>query len=275
MSLLAKKAVKAIIHLPRRVTGFLRREPNFLIIGAQKAGTTSLHYYLNQHPDVAMSSLKEVHYFDANYRKGRNWYRSYFPLLMNARAKCVGEASPYYLFHPEVPSRVRENYPQVKIIILLREPASRALSQYKMERRKGRENIETFSAALGAERQRMFDAVERMSTKPLKLDFEHQAYSYISRGMYYEQISRWLKYFDKRNFLVLESDVLFRDPKRCLSHVYEFLGVGEIFPEDLTAMNKGGDAEGNGDSLPEGFRTAFEEDQRLLKELLNDMDYVK
>lgn len=275
MSSAVKGAIKTALHFPRRLTGRLRRDPNFLIIGAQKAGTTSLHYYLSQHPSVAMSSLKEVHYFDSNYKKGINWYRSYFPLSKIGLIKCVGEASPYYLFHPDTPSRVHASYPNMKIIILLREPGSRALSQYKMERRKGRENLPNFSAALDAENGRMGAAAKRMAENPFELDFGHQAHSYMSRGMYFQQITRWLEYFNKDNFLILESDVLFGEPKKCLARVYDFLEIDQLYPADLSVQNPGSAGKGNPDGLPAEYRSVFMDDQRQLKVLLEKMSYLK
>src|SRR4051794_39950057 len=91
--------------LVRRPTSSQRALPDFLIIGAQKSGTTSLYDYLCQHPQVRPAMTKEVHYFDFNFTRGTRWYRSHFPLGVGSRNWVTGEATPYYLFHPETANR--------------------------------------------------------------------------------------------------------------------------------------------------------------------------
>ena len=110
--------------------------PHFLIIGAQKAGTTSLASYLAAHPGVVPSKRKEVHFFDLNYEKGVDWYRSHFPIArgqglrrrMRGRRMLTGEASPYYIFHPLAASRAFDLLPAARVIVLLRNPVDRAYS---------------------------------------------------------------------------------------------------------------------------------------------------
>src|SRR5688572_4751100 len=107
----------------------MARLPSFLIIGVQRGGTTSLYDYLVQHPRIAPAKRKEVHYFDIRYPNGPAWYRKQFSWWLNVRRNVMtGEASPYYIFHPAVPDRVRETVPDAKLIVLLREPVARALS---------------------------------------------------------------------------------------------------------------------------------------------------
>ena len=113
-----KKAYTAR-HLWRLATAPVRTLPDFLIIGAQKSGTTFLYQLLVQHPHVKPAFVKEVHYFDLEYRKGVNWYRSHFPLQMrNSREYITGEASPYYLFHPHAPRRASAVVPDAKLVVL-------------------------------------------------------------------------------------------------------------------------------------------------------------
>ena len=112
----------------------LRPLPDFLILGAQKAGTTSLHRYLEQHHAVLPPSTKEVHYFDVQWWRGEKWYRSNFPTARHRRARRLpdgrpaisGESSPYYLAHPLVPARVKQTIPAVPMIVILRDPIERA-----------------------------------------------------------------------------------------------------------------------------------------------------
>src|SRR5690242_8679107 len=102
--------------------------PHFLIIGAQRCGTTSLFEYLANHPEIVPPSVKKIHFFDSEYEKGEAWYRARFPVLENGFI--TGEATPYYLFHPRVPKRVRNWNPNVKLIVLLRNPVDRAYSHF-------------------------------------------------------------------------------------------------------------------------------------------------
>ena len=137
-----------------RATSFGRPLPDFLILGAQKAGTTALYSYLRKHPSIIGPSWKEVSYFDRHYARGPAWYRGNFPNKLRTRGALVGEASPSYLFHPLGPRRVRELVPEARLVALLRDPVDRALSHYNHERALGREPL-SFEDALAAEDDRL------------------------------------------------------------------------------------------------------------------------
>ncbi len=124
----------------RLATAGARRLPDFLVIGAQRAGSTSLFAQLCAHPGVAAPSHKEIHYFDLQSFRGPRWYRSHFPPVASSRGRITGEASPYYLFHPAVPARVAEALPEVRLIALLRDPVARAYSHYQLSVRDGHEH---------------------------------------------------------------------------------------------------------------------------------------
>ncbi len=160
---LARKAARWSAQAYARPTAGLRLLPDYLIIGAQRAGTTSLHRYLIQHPGVRTTlRTKGVHFFDTGYGRGMSWYASRFPTRLTAwyvaRRHGVelrtGEASPYYLFHPHVPGRVAEHLPQVKLIALLRDPVGRAYSHYQHEVARGFETL-SFEEAIEAEAARL------------------------------------------------------------------------------------------------------------------------
>lgn len=168
--------------------------PDFLIIGAQKAGTTSLFHYLSQHPSVQPPSTKEIHYYDIHYHKGANWYKKIFKLVN--KDKITGEATPYYLFHPFVPERVHRDNPDTKIIVLLRHPGERAFSHYQMMRRMNIEKAATFSEAIKAEPARLKTGLKTLYNNPLALSPEHQHYTYLSRGKYEKQLRRWFHSFN-------------------------------------------------------------------------------
>src|SRR5207247_1968770 len=142
--------------------------PSFLVIGAQRAGTTTLFNQLLRHPDVCGPggagvswARKEIHFFDERYYLGANWYRTFFPLAATRRVSRLrggdvqaGEATPYYMFHPLVPERVAATVPEMRLFVLLRNPVDRAYSHYQMMARSNRENL-SFEDALAAEEERL------------------------------------------------------------------------------------------------------------------------
>src|SRR2546423_14798695 len=146
-----------------RATSFARPLPSFLILGAQKAGTTALYAYLRWHPGVTGPAWKEVSYFDRHYRRGVHWYRGHFPLRPGDRL--VGEARPGDPLHPLPPERVRATVPDAKLIALLRDPVDRALSHYHHEVALGREPP-TFEEAIEAEPERTRGEEERLARVP-------------------------------------------------------------------------------------------------------------
>src|SRR5207248_7427804 len=147
--------------LYRAATVPIRLLPDFLIIGTQRGGTTSLYRYLKAHPCIGATSNKDLHFFDRRFHKGLSWYRSHFPTkLEKAYAEqlrrltlVTGEASPSYLFHPHAPKRVAQVLPHVKLIVLLRNPVSRAYSQYHHAVELGFETL-SFAEAIEAEEER-------------------------------------------------------------------------------------------------------------------------
>lgn len=225
----------------RQATSRNRPLPDFLIIGAQKSGTSSLSTYLNQHPQLIQSCVKEVHFFDGglnpsvdNFRKGQAWYRAHFPLRKNMSAhQKTFEASPLYIFNPLAPKRIADLVPEVKLIALLRNPAERAISHYFHEKRRDRESL-SIMEALQAEEERL-----RHVTK--KNDYKSDVFihhSYKSRGLYYDQIKRYLHYFPMENILIINSEKLFAEPDNVLRHVFEFVGVDSGFTvNDLKPRN--------------------------------------
>jgi hypothetical protein len=130
-------------------------KPAFLIIGAQKAGTSSLFRYLSQHPDIRLPKRKELHFFDLQYSNGIDWYERLFPRKKIIKRQITGEASPFYLFHPLVPERVFNHYPNIRLIVLLRNPVDRAYSHFHMERNRNAEPEDSFMRAVELEFDRI------------------------------------------------------------------------------------------------------------------------
>jgi hypothetical protein len=229
-------------HLWRLATAPVRTLPDFLIIGGQKCGTTFLYQLLVRHSHVKPAFAKEVHYFDLNFRKGDNWYRSYFPLqLRNSRTYVTGEASPYYLFHPHAPRRASAVVPDAKLIVLLRNPVDRAYSHYQhqVKRVKGeaRETL-TFEEAIEAEEKILPGEVNKMLQDEYYQSLSHRTRSYLSRGIYIDQLLVWSSFFQRKQMLILKSEDLFDDTTNALERMLEFLEVPHWAPETYSIPNK-------------------------------------
>jgi len=243
--------------------------PDFIIIGTQKGGTSSLFYYLKEHPQMQMPQEKEIHYFDLNYNKGLKWYESHFPNQGVSGNLITGEASPYYLFHPLAPERAFSICPKVKLIALLRNPVDRAYSHYAMERKKGNDQHSSFEIAIEAEEARLKGEAERIISESNYNSYNHQKFSYLERGKYSVQIKRWLNYFPCHQCLFIKSENFFSNPQSELRKVYDFLGVETVYPHDLTAHNSNAY-----DLMSDGLRTRLEayftEEENSLIEMLGD-----
>jgi hypothetical protein len=205
----------------RYLTADLRSLPNFIIIGTQRGGTTSLYRWLTSHPDVAPGLTKEVHYFDGHYSKGPRWYRAHFPFQRQGRI--CGESCPYLLFHPLAPARVANDLPAgTKFIALLREPSERAISQYWLWRGRGQWETESLERAIELEPERLAAQAERVRNGERSI--EQIAFSYMARGEYAGQLRRWFDAVGRERILVLESEQLFTDP-RTSERALEWLGL--------------------------------------------------
>ena len=212
--------------------------PHFLIIGAQKAGTSSLHIYLSQHPQILPGLRKEIHFFDLHYDKSLDWYRAHFPLAPDG---CItGEASPFYLCHPHVPRRISQTIPSVKLVILLRNPVDRAISHYFHAVRHKRENL-PLEEAFRKEEQRIGPELAKMQKDEFYNSDVYQRHSYKNRGIYVDQLKAYSEYFDKEQMIILDSEDFFHNSKESLKEVFSFLNVDmEFLPDDLSPKNIGG-----------------------------------
>jgi Sulfotransferase domain len=219
----------------RQVSGLATRRarilPSFLLIGAQRGGTTSLFYYLRRHPHVARPSTKEVHFFDDGFWRGVDWYRSFFATAAEQRlARLRGgdlvaaEATPYYLFHPAVPERVAATMPSVRLVVLVRDPVDRAYSHYRKMRRMGLERL-SFEDALAKEEQRLAGEEERLLADPHYRSPHHRRHAYVARGLYADQLERWLEHFPPEQLLVLRSEDFFEGPAEVYAETLDFLGL--------------------------------------------------
>jgi hypothetical protein len=216
------RGTATVRRLGRRVTASRRRLPDFIVIGAQRCGTTSLYEYLTEHPAILPASRKEVHYFDVHYDRGSEWYRTHFPLAGDG--SMTGEATPYYLAHPLVPLRVRALLPEVRLVVMLRDPVERAVSHYHHEVSTGDETL-PLETALAVEGKRLDGEEDRLRSRTLYRSNAHQHFGYVARGHYAEQLERWFALFPREQILVLNSNALFADPPGHMRRVFDFLGL--------------------------------------------------
>ena len=194
-------------------------KPNLFLGGVQKSGTTSLHYFLSKHPDIFIPKVpEELHFFDIdeNYSKGIDWYLSHFSECQ--KEKIVAQTSPLYIYNKEVPQRIKEFNPEAKFIFILRNPIDRAYSHYWNSVRYGYENL-SFEEAIKREPERI----------SINSNYRRH-YSYVDRGRYAEQLSRFFELFPRENILVL----LFDDLKKSYADIGNLCGnFLDIDPEQF------------------------------------------
>ena len=228
------------------LTASSRRLPDFLLIGGKRCGSTTLQTHLLDSPAIPplfpsrrlltrwlkKEETKGVHYFDAFYDRGEAWYRSHFPTELTLRryrrrtgTVCVGESSPYYLFHESAPSRVAELLPEAKLVVILRDPVVRAWSHYREQVKRGNEPLETFEEALEAEADRLSGTWSLDNENPTSADYAAEHFAYRRQGEYATALLRWLQHFSREQLLILFSEQLFAQPAATLSSVSAFLGV--------------------------------------------------
>jgi hypothetical protein len=220
-----KRPLRRIRSDYRQLTAPLRGLPSALVIGAQRSGTTSIFNYLVQHPDVLPPLGKEIHYFDFHYHRGVRFYRGRFPYSHRLRQGTLSlDATPYYLVHPLVPQRAAQLLPDAKLIALLRNPIERAFSHYQHEVRGGRESL-SFVEALDKEPERLKGEEERLRAEPNYYSWNHHRYSYTHRGLYVQQLRRWVEHYPRSQLLILQSESLYRNPAAAMARVHQFLGL--------------------------------------------------
>jgi hypothetical protein len=232
--------------------------PSCLIIGAQKAGTTALSEYLAGHPLVVAPKKKELRFFAPEYSalwpghpshwlaggpdpvdssQMRAWYHSQFPLPHRTPARSVAfEATPEYLLVPEAPARIWRYRPEMKLIALVREPADRAYSAWNMYR-----NFGPYKPHIYAPHRegRSFEAAIDEELK----EIEHGAYSldpaYVARGLYAEQLARYLRFFPRSQLLIVDSLEFRAQTARVLRRAYEFLELPPNEGQQLSPIHVG------------------------------------
>jgi Sulfotransferase domain len=256
----------------RLATNRLRLLPDFIIIGTQRGGTTSLYYYLVEYAGIASALHKEVHFFDDHFEQGMRWYRAQFPTAtqkylvehVGKRQFMTGESSPYYLFHPRIPERVAAALPAVKLIVLLRNPVDRAYSHHWLSTHEGHERL-PFEKAIRCEEERLRGDLEKMLEDEHYESYNHRHYAYLSRGIYVEQLRNWMHYFPREQFLILKSEDLYQNPVTVTKQTLEFLGLAS------SVLSTKNEFKQYREPVPKGYKNSEKPpkvDQELRKDLL-------
>lgn len=256
-----------------RLTAGMRMQPGFLVIGGQRCGTTTMFRLLTEHPDIRRPVVsKGIGYFDVNYDRGPKWYAGHFPLrnLPPANRRAIAfESSGYYSFHPLAAERIAADLPDVKLIMLVRDPVERAFSAYKHEYRRGFET-ESFERALELEPERLAGEVERMIADPTYQSNAHRHHAYVGRGMYADQLDRLTTVVDPSRVHVVDADAFFDDPVASFSELISWLGLSVWEPrvvakENATAVST------MDPTVREMLRSRFEESDRRLTQYLGGL----
>ena len=262
----------------RIITSYLRVLPDFVIVGAQKAGTTSLYDFVIKHPAIASASQKELHYWSTEYKLGKLWYRSNFPIKLfrhhffKRNWKLTGEASPTYLFYPMVAGRMKKVLPDVKLIVILRNPIDRAYSHYHHTLRNNNETL-SFENAIKLEEERLAGERERLIKDPNFVPRHYRAHSYLARGIYADQLEDWFRHYNRKHFLILTTEDFHKNPQRTLDQVFDFLEVPHFQTENLKNLNVGNYKEMNASTRKFLIKYFRPHNERLSKLLQRSIDW--
>ena len=221
------------------------KKPNFIVIGAMKAATTSLYTYLKQHPDIFMTDIKEPMFFN-NFKqnnqyviKGRkaSYIRSweeYLKLFVDVQHESsIGEASPAYIYNKKCASLIKEYLPNTKIIAILRHPVDRAYSNFLHARRDDREDVSNFKQAFLLENERI-----SKNWSPL--------YHYKSKGYYYAQLERYYKLFERDKMKVIIYEDFISSPLESIKKIFQFLEIDDSFTPNISRKS-------NVSGVPKGY----------------------
>ena len=207
--------------------------PDFIIAGASKSGTSSIYYYLDRHPQVLLSHKKEIDFYWKNFKRGIDWYLAHFPSITDRPDFLTGEATPNYLRFPHVARRIKQTFPQTKIIILLRNPADRAISWHYHKFNTGLTN-KNLTTAIAIEMERLATITESEITKTSFYDPDN-----IISSLYYYKLKPWIEILGREQFLILKSEDFYQDPAGEMSKVHEFLGLANCTLEKYPKVNAG------------------------------------
>ena len=225
------------------ITGFIRVIPDFLVIGAKRCGTTSLYQHLPEHPCISKSPYDNMGFFNDNFHLGVNWYKSFFPTTFT-RNKIKSKFGDFlafdvttkYMEEESTANNVYQTKPNMKIIIILRNPVDRAYSQYHL------------SVRQTAERRSFEDVVEENMNRLNKESHEHYEIkpkfsvkedNYLKKGLYALQLRYWLKIFPRENILIVSTEEFESNQQTIYNKIFEFLNISQFEIKNTKKMEKG------------------------------------
>ena len=222
----------------RYISAPFRVLPDFFVIGVVRSGTTSLFHYLNQHPNIVGASYDELGYFDDNYHLGVNWYKSLFPTIFTKKriekeqGKCLSfDDTPFYIYNPQVVRRIHENFPNSKMILLLRNPVDRAYSNYNLSPNRKL----TFEETIENEINEIQNTnLELKDESYLVNDFYEKI---LPRGFYAKQLEVWYKIFPKEKILIKSSEDFANNTDEVLNQIFNFLEIKQVKIKDTKKHN--------------------------------------
>jgi Sulfotransferase domain len=226
-------------------TSGVRMTPEFIVIGGQRCGTTSMFKNIAEHPQVLRPGIeKGIDWFTLHYDRDMSWYRSHFPVERIARLRTARhgrpvafEACTYYMFHPFAMQRLADQLPDVKLVAMLRDPVERAFSAYKHELARGFETERDFATALALEDSRLEGEVEKMASDVTYESHAHRHHAYRRRGEYAEQLERVFALFPRERVHVVDSESYFASPEREYAGLLEFLELEPFLPSRFDRHN--------------------------------------
>ena len=232
--------------------------PNFIIIGSQRCGTTSLYTYLAQHPQILTPIKKEMDFFSWHFERGIDWYLAHFPPIPEGEQFLTGEASPSYFDCREAPERLYSAFPEVKLIVLLRNPVDRAISQFY--------RLTDLNWEVRSLDRAISDEIERLNQNPEYIIGEEPG-NYLARGRYIEFLKNWLAFFPKEQLLVLKSEDFYAGAATTVKQVLEFIDLPEYQLPEYQNANPGSYQAIN-DSMRHWLRDYFRPYNQQLEEYL-------
>ncbi|MEG4027523.1 MULTISPECIES: tetratricopeptide repeat protein [unclassified Microcoleus] len=204
--------------------------PNFIIIGSQRCGTTSLYTYLAQHPQILTPIKKEMDFFSWHFDRGIDWYLAHFPPMPPGEEFVTGEASPSYFDYREAPERLYSAFPEAKLIVLLRNPVDRAISQFY--------RLTDLNWEARSLDRVISDEIERLNQNPEYIIGEEPG-NYLARGRYIEFIKNWLAFFPQEQLLIVKSEDFYAGAATIVQQVLEFLELPEYQLSEYQNANPG------------------------------------
>ena len=233
--------------------------PNFIIIGCQRCGTTSLYTYLAQHPQILTPIKKEMDFFSWHFDRGIDWYLAHFPPMPPGEHFLTGEASPSYFDSREAPERLYSLFPEAKLIVLLRNPVDRAISQFY--------RLTDLNWEARSLDRVISDEIERLNQNPEYIIGEEPG-NYLARGRYIEFIKNWLTFFPREQLLILKSEDFYAGAATTVKQVLEFLDLPEYQLSEYQNANPGSYQPVN-ESVRDWLRDYFRPYNQQLEEYLS------